>query len=140
MRLAPMPAAMRAFGPPPSLQEIEVIARATLEGLPEPFASKLRGVVLQVQDFANDEILASMGMEDPFELTGLYEGIPLSEKSVDQSGALPDRILLFRIPILDEWANGEDSLEQLVRHVVIHEAGHHFGFSDDDMHLLEDAE
>ena len=140
MRLAPMPAAMRAFGPPPSLQEIEAIARATIEGLPEPFASKLRGVVLQVQDFADDEMLASVGLDDPFELTGLYEGIPLSEKSVDQSGAVPDRILLFRIPILDEWATGEDGLEHLVRHVVIHEAGHHFGFSDDDMHLIEGAE
>ena len=135
-----MPAAMRAFGPSPSLEEIEAIAHATLKGLPESFASKLRGVVLQVQDFADDEMLASVGLDDPFELTGLYEGIPLCEKSVDQSGVLPDRILLFRIPILDEWANGEDSLEQLVRHVVIHEAGHHFGFSDDDMHLLEDAE
>ena len=134
-----MPAAMRAFGPPPSLDEIEALARTALDGLPEPFASRLRGVVLQVQDFADEEMLASVGLDDPFELTGLYEGIPLSEKSVDQSGAMPDRILLFRIPILDEWANGEDSLEQLVRHVVIHEAGHHFGFSDDDMHALERA-
>ena len=134
-----MPAAMRAFGPPPSLDEIEALARAALNGLPEPFAGRLRGVVLRIQDFADDEMLASLGMDDPFELTGLYEGIPLSEKSVDQSGSLPDRILLFRIPILDEWATGADSLEQLVRHVVIHEAGHHFGFSDDDMHALEGA-
>ena len=134
-----MPAAMRAFGPPPSLDEIEALARAALDGLPEPFASRLRGVVLQVQDFADAEMLSSVGLDDPFELTGLYEGIPLSEKSVDQSGALPDRILLFRVPIVDEWANGDDSLEQLVRHVVIHEAGHHFGFSDDDMHALERA-
>jgi predicted Zn-dependent protease with MMP-like domain len=135
-----MSTAMRAFGPPPSLDEIEAIARAALHGLPEPFASRLAGVVLQVQDFADEEMLASVGLDDPFELTGLYEGIPLSEKSVDQSGAMPDRILLFRIPILDEWANGQDSLEQLVRHVVIHEAGHHFGFSDDDMHALERTE
>ena len=131
---------MRAFGPPPSLDEIEAIARAALDGLPEPFGSRLGGVVLQVQDFADEEMLASVGLDDPFELTGLYEGIPLNEKSVDQSGAMPDRILLFRIPILDEWANGQDSLEQLVRHVVIHEAGHHFGFSDDDMHALERTE
>ena len=130
---------MRAFGPPPSLDEIEMLARAALDGLPEPFASRLRDVVLQVQDFADHEMLASVGLHDPFELTGLYEGIPLGDKSVDQSGAMPDRILLFRIPILDEWANGPDSLEQLVRHVAIHEAGHHFGFSDDDMHALEDS-
>lgn len=131
---------MRAFGPPPSLDEIEAIARRALIALPEPFASQLTGVVLQVQDFADDQTLAEMGIEDPFDLTGLYEGIPLSEKSVDQSGALPDRILLFRRPILDEWAGGEDSLERLVRHVLIHEAGHHFGLSDADMHAIEDTE
>jgi predicted Zn-dependent protease with MMP-like domain len=129
---------MRAFGPPPSLEEIEALARRALDGLPEPFASRLNGVVLQVQDFADDALLAEMTIEDPFELTGLYEGIPLVEKSIDQSGAMPDRILLFRRPILDEWASGDDSLEHLVRHVVIHEAGHHFGMSDEDMHSLED--
>jgi predicted Zn-dependent protease with MMP-like domain len=80
-----------------------------------------------------------MGIEDPFDLTGLYEGLPLNQKSVDSSGDLPDRILLFRRPILDEWADGDDSLERLVAHILIHEAGHHFGFSDDDMHALEEA-
>jgi predicted Zn-dependent protease with MMP-like domain len=129
--------AMRAFGPPPSLEEIEALARCALKGLPEPFASRLTGVVLQVQDFAEDGLLAEMGIEDPFELTGLYEGIPLGEQSVDQSGALPDRIFLFRRPILDEWVGSQDSLEHLVRHVLIHEAGHHFGLSDEDMHALE---
>ena len=131
---------MRAFGPPPSLDEIEAIARDALRSLPELFVSRLDGVVLQVRDFADDETLAEMGIEDPFELTGVYEGIPLSEKSVDQSGTLPDRILLFRRPLLDEWCGGEDSLERLVRHVLIHEAGHHFGFSDADMHAIEEGE
>lgn len=130
---------MRAFGPPPSLDEIEAIAREALRSLPEPFSSRLTGVVLQVLDFADDAVLAEMGIEDPFELTGLYEGIPLSEKCVDQSGALPDRILLFRRAILDEWAAGDDNLERLVRHVLIHEAGHHFGLSDIDMHAIEEA-
>jgi predicted Zn-dependent protease with MMP-like domain len=130
---------MRDFGPPPSLDEIEAIARDALRSLPEPFASRLAGVVLQVQDFADQQMLAEMGIEDPFELTGLYEGIPLSEKSVDQPGALPDRILLFRRPLLDEWAAGDDGFEQLVRHVLIHEAGHHFGFSDADMHAIEES-
>ena len=134
-----MRTAMRVLGPSPTADEIEAIARRTLGALPEPFASHLRDVVLQVEEFASDEILASMGIADPFDLTGLYEGLPLHQKSVDISGNLPDRILLFRRPILDEWADGEDTLERLVAHILIHEAGHHFGFSDDDMHALEEA-
>jgi predicted Zn-dependent protease with MMP-like domain len=130
---------MRAFGPSPSVADIEAIARRTLAALPEPFASHLRDVVLQVEEFAGDDILAAMRIDDPFDLTGLYEGLPLNQKSVDISGTLPDRILLFRRPILDEWADGGDTLERLVAHILIHEAGHHFGFSDADMHALEEA-
>ncbi len=129
----------RRHGPAPSAADIEAIARRTLEALPEPFASHLRDVVLQVEEFAGDETLESMGIDDPFDLTGLYEGLPLNQKSVDISGTLPDRILLFRRPILDEWASGEHSLERLVAHILIHEAGHHFGFSDEDMHALEES-
>ena len=129
----------RRHGPAPSAADIEAIARATLEALPEPFAAHLKDVVLQVEEFASEETLAEMGIDDPFDLTGLYEGLPLNQKSVDISGTLPDRILLFRRPILDEWADGEDSLEHLVAHILIHEAGHHFGFSDADMHALEES-
>jgi predicted Zn-dependent protease with MMP-like domain len=129
----------RRHGPAPSAADIEAIARRTLDALPEPFASHLRDVVLLVEEFANDEMLQSMGIEDPFDLTGLYEGLPLNQKSVEVSGTLPDRILLFRRPILDEWADGEESLERLVAHILIHEAGHHFGFSDADMHALEES-
>jgi predicted Zn-dependent protease with MMP-like domain len=136
---SPYAAAMRRFGPPPSAEEIEGIAHATLQALPEPFAQSLGDVVLLVEDFADEETLEAMGIDDPFELTGIYEGIPLTDRSVEHSGTLPDRIRLFRRPILDEWAGGEDSLEHLVRHVVIHEVGHHFGLSDEDMHALEDA-
>ena len=130
---------MRVLGPSPTADEIEAIARRTLFALPEPFAGHLRDVVLQVEEFASDEILSSMGIEDPFDLTGLYEGLPLNQKSVDISGTLPDRILLFRRPILDEWSDGDHSLERLVAHILIHEAGHHFGFSDADMLALEEA-
>jgi predicted Zn-dependent protease with MMP-like domain len=130
---------MRRFGPAPSAEEMEEIARATLAALPEPFASRLGDVVLQVEEFAGQDMLDSLGIEDPFDLTGLYEGVPIGDKSVDLSGTLPDRILLFRRPILDEWADGADSLEHLVAHVLIHEAGHHFGLSDADMHALEDS-
>ncbi|HET9355865.1 MAG TPA: metallopeptidase family protein [Sphingomicrobium sp.] len=128
----------RRFGHPPTIDEIEAIARAALAALPEPFASKLRDVVLQVEEFADDELLAELGIEHPLDLTGVYEGVPLHERSVDTSGTMPDRIRLFRRAILDEWVEDGEELEHLVRHVLIHEAGHHFGFSDADMHALED--
>lgn len=134
-----MPQAMRRFGTPPSADEIEAIARAALASLPEPFAGPLRDVVLIIEDFADEETLEGLGIEEPFDLTGIYEGIPLTERSVEQSGTLPDRIRLFRRPILDEWASGDDSLEHLVAHVLVHEVGHHFGLSDEDMHALEEA-
>ena len=129
---------MRSFGPPPSATDLEALARAALAALPEPFAGKLAGVVLQVEEFADEEVLAELGIEDPFDLTGLYSGRPLTEKSVTDSGTLPDRIFLYRRPLLDEWAAEGEELEALVTHVLIHEAGHHFGFSDADMHALED--
>jgi predicted Zn-dependent protease with MMP-like domain len=134
-----MPRAMRRFGQPPSADEIEAIARDTLRRLPEPFSESIGDIVLLVHDFADDETLRAMGMDDPFELSGLYEGIPLTERSVEQSGTLPERIFLYRRPILDEWAAGEETLEHLVAHVLIHEVGHHFGLSDDDIHALEDS-
>ena len=130
---------MRRFGLPPSAEEIEEIARAALEALPEPFAQSLGDVELQVEEFADDATLDHFGIEDPFDLSGLYEGVPLTQRSVEQSGTLPERIRLFRRAILDEWAGGEQPLERLVVHVLIHEVGHHFGLSDADMHALEDA-
>jgi predicted Zn-dependent protease with MMP-like domain len=130
---------MRSFGPAPSLAEIEALARAALERLPEPFAATALDVVLQVEEFADEEVLAEMGIEDPYELTGLYSGRPLTERSVDESGRFPDQVFLYRSPILLEWSEGEDSLEHLVAHVLIHEIGHHFGLSDEDMHALEEA-
>ena len=128
----------RRFDNPPTLDEIEAIARSALQSLPEPFAEKLRHVVLQVEDLADDELLAELGIDHPLDLTGVYEGIPIGERSVETSGTVPDRIRLFRRAILDEWVEEGEELEHLVRHVLIHEAGHHFGFSDDDMHALED--
>ena len=96
-------------------------------------------MVLLVEDFADDETLAELGIDDPFGLTGVYEGIPLSGRSIEHSGTMPDRVRLFRRPILDEWAAGGETLEHLVAHVLIHEIGHHFGLSDEDMHALEAA-
>jgi predicted Zn-dependent protease with MMP-like domain len=130
---------MRRFGSPPSLDEIAAIARATLDALPAPFAASLGDIVLQVEEFADDATLRSLGIDDPFDLTGLYEGIPLPERSVEQWGTLPERIRLFRRAILDEWATRDETLEHLVAHVLIHEVGHHFGLSDGDIHALEDS-
>ena len=131
----------RTFGLPPSADEIEALARDALARLPAQFAAHLGDVVVRVEDFADADTLAALGIEDPFDLTGLYEGVPLGEKSISESGALPDRIRLFREPILDEWiARGNETLEHLVAHVLVHEVGHHFGLSDEDMHALEDED
>ena len=128
----------RRFGPPPSPAEFEAIARAALARLPAEFARHTQDLVMSVEEFADDDTLREMGIEDPFELTGLFEGFRLPEQSIEMSGQMPNRVRLFRQPILDEWlAEGED-LEHLIAHVVIHEIGHHFGLSDEDMHALEE--
>ena len=130
----------RTFGEAPTAAEMEAMARHALARLPGQFLAHLGDVVLQVEDFADDELLAEMGIDNPFELTGVYEGLPVGERSIDHSGTMPDRIRLFRRPILDEWAErGDETLEHLVAHVLIHEVGHHFGLSDEARHALEDA-
>jgi predicted Zn-dependent protease with MMP-like domain len=130
----------RTIGLPPTAEEIEVLARAALARLPAQFREHLGNVVLMVEEFADDDLLDEMGIEDPFDLTGVYEGTPLHEKSIEHSGRLPDRIRLFRAPILDEWiARGDETVEHLVAHVLVHEVGHHFGLSDEAMHALEEA-
>jgi predicted Zn-dependent protease with MMP-like domain len=129
----------RTFGLAPTLLEIELLARAALARLPEPFAVHLEGVRLEVEEFADDETLAALGIADPFELSGIYEGWPVGDKHSAPSGAMPDRIRLFRAALLDEWiARGDEHLEHLVAHVLIHEVGHHFGLSDADIHALEE--
>ena len=115
------------------------MALAAWERLPAEFRAHLGAVVLRVEDFAEDEVLAELGIEDPFELTGLYRGRPLGDKSSMDSGTLPDMIFLYRRPILEEWIETGVDLEALVAHVLIHEIGHHFGLSDADMHALEEA-
>ncbi|KTT96538.1 neutral zinc metallopeptidase [Sphingomonas yabuuchiae] len=128
-----------AIGEAPGPEVIERIARDAIARLPEAFAAHLGDVVLIVEEFADDETLAALGLEHPLDLTGLYHGRPLGEKSSMDSGALPDRIHLYRRAILDEWVETGVRLDDLVVHVTIHEIGHHFGLSDDDMHALEDA-
>lgn len=122
----------------PTAVEIEAIARRTLDRLPSPFAESLGDVVLLIEEVADPDTARRLGLNHPMQLSGLYEGIPLNHRSVEQSGTLPERITLFRRPIISEWESTGVSLEQLVSHIVIHEVGHHFGFSDDDMHALEE--
>lgn len=121
----------------PTAAEIEALAREVLQRMPAPFAAHLANIVLVVEEFADEETLAELEIEDPFGLTGLYHGQPVGEKGSTQSGATPDRIHLYRRPILDEWCDTGDTLKALITHVVVHEVGHHFGLSDKDMHALE---
>lgn len=123
----------------PSAAEFEAAAAAVLARLPDVFRRELAGVVLRVEEFATDEQLDSLGVEDPLELTGLYEGVALTDRSQWEGEGLPPVITLFRQPLLAEMADTGVSFAALVRHVVIHEAGHHFGLSDEDMHALEDS-
>lgn len=127
------------IGEPPGAEVIERIARATIARLPAAFAAHLHDVVLIVEELADDETLAALDIAHPLDLTGLYHGRPVGEKSSMDSGGLPDRIHLYRRAILDEWVDTGVRLDDLVAHVTIHEIGHHFGLSDDDMHALEDA-
>jgi predicted Zn-dependent protease with MMP-like domain len=123
----------------PSTAEFIAAAQAVLDRLPAVFRRELEGVVLRVEEFASDEQLDSLGIEDPWDLTGLYEGIALTERSQWDSDGLPPVITLFRQPLLAEMEETGVGFAALIRHVVIHEAGHHFGLSDEDMHALEDS-
>ena len=134
-----MTPAERLSGRNPSEAEIDEIARRTLERLPSPFADSLGDVVLQVEPVADAETARRVGLSHPMHLSGLYQGVSLDRQSVSYPTALPERITLYSRPILAEWRSTSVSLDQLVSHIVIHEVGHHFGFSDDDMHALEDS-
>ncbi|HEV7343451.1 MAG TPA: metallopeptidase family protein [Sphingopyxis sp.] len=125
-------------GTAPDADAMFAMAEVALDTMPAVFLPHIQGVVIAIEEFADDEVLKSLDIEHPYDLTGLYEGRPLTERSVSESGGMPDRVTLYRIPILVEWIETGERLDRLVRHVLIHEIGHHFGFSDDDMHALED--
>jgi len=122
----------------PDAAAIEALAEAAIARLPAEFRQHLANVVLRIEEFADEAVLDEMGIEDPFELSGLYSGRPVSEESAWVSGELPPMIHLYRRPLLDEWVETGVALEDLITHVIVHEIGHHFGFSDADMHRLED--
>lgn len=124
--------------PAPGLADFEALADAAREALPEPFRSAARAVAVVVEDFPPEAVLEELGIEDPFELTGLYEGVPLTQKSVADQPQAPDTVFLFRRPILEEWIErGDVALDRLVAHVLVHELAHHFGWSDADIARID---
>ena len=117
---------------------IQALAEATIQTLPDPYRAAALLVALRVQDLADPEILDALDIEDPFDLTGLYDGTPLTEKSLAEQPLQPDQIFLFRRAILEEWLErGDVSLGELVAHVYIHELAHHLGWSDDDIARID---
>jgi len=124
----------------PSLDDLEALAEAAYARLPEEFRALCEGVVIRVEDFPDDETLREMGCETPFDLLGLFRGLGLAQGGgLMQTGQFPNMVWLYRRPILDYWAEHEESLGSIVTHVLVHEIGHHFGLSDGDMEAIEAA-
>ena len=123
--------------PPPSLDELKAIAEAALKTLPDELARHVTGVVIRIADFPDPEIERDLGLGSPFDLLGLYQGVSLDRKSVSDPHPDVDMIFLYRRPILDYWCETGEDLSHVIRHVLIHEIGHHFGLSDDDMERIE---
>ncbi|MCD1627162.1 MAG: metallopeptidase family protein [Paracoccaceae bacterium] len=122
----------------PDLAQMEEMARQTVDSLPDPFRAAALHVAICVTDWPDADLMAGLEIDDPLDLTGLYEGIPMTEKSVFDQPMGPDTVWLFRKPILDEWrARGDVSIAELVAHVTIHEFAHHFGWSDDDIASID---
>jgi predicted Zn-dependent protease with MMP-like domain len=122
------------WGPAPTLDDIAAMAREALDSLEEPFRTHARAVAIKVEDFADEETLDAMKIESPYELTGLYSGVALTLELHSAPSQIPPMVWLYRLAILDEWASTPDvALEDLIAHVVVHELGHHFGWSDEEM-------
>ncbi len=123
----------------PSLAELEVLAGEVFRHLPKKFRDLCADIVIQVDDFPSDDVLRRMGAESEFDILGLFHGVGLPFRSESAAVQLPNMIWLYRRPILDYWAEHDETLGAIVRHVLIHEIGHHFGLSDADMHAIERA-
>ena len=123
----------------PTLEDFENLAAAAWETIPEPLQVVAKDVVVRVEDFPDEDVCDEMGLDSAFELLGLYQGVPIDERSVMDGAPGIDMVFLYRRPMLDYWCESGEDLTVLVRHVLIHEIGHHFGFSDDDMEALEDG-
>jgi predicted Zn-dependent protease with MMP-like domain len=122
---------------PPSLADLEELARRALETIPRRFKQHLGPVVIRVEEFPDEETEEAMGLDSPFDILGLYRGVALPHKSISDPRPDLDLVFLYRRPILDYWCETGEDLAGVVRHVLIHEIGHHFGFSDEDMARIE---
>jgi acetylglutamate kinase len=128
---------MPLYTTPPAEEDFQIMAERALEAMPARLSQHVQGVAIMIDDLADEETLAALGIDNPWELTGLYRGIPLTERSVTDSGHLPDAIFLYREAILIEWIESGEDLYRLVSSVLVHEIAHHFGFSDDDIDRIE---
>ena len=129
-----------AAGLAPSLDDLAALAEAAFAALPADFRQMTGDVIFRVDEFAAQEVLDELGIEDAFDLTGLYQGVDIGRRTVFDPSPQPSMIFLYRRPILDEWAHrGDVTLTELVTHVLVHEIGHHFGLSDDDIDAIEGA-
>jgi predicted Zn-dependent protease with MMP-like domain len=129
-----------SFASPPSLADIEQMARSALATIPASLRRHATDVVIRVEEFPDEEVEDEMELETPFDLLGLYRGVALPHRSVIMPNQQTDMVFLYRRPLLDYWCETGEDLADIVRHVLIHEIGHHFGFSDDDMERLEDED
>ena len=125
---------------PPSLTEIEQLAKRTLEAIPARLKRHLGAVLIRVEEFPDEETEQAMGLDSPFDILGLYRGVALPHKSINDPRPDLDLVFLYRRPILDYWCETGEDLTSVVRHVLIHEIGHHFGFSDEDMARIEETD
>lgn len=125
------------FTTPPQIPDMEAMSREAFATIPQELRRLLGDVVIQVSDFPDDDVLEEMDCESPFDLLGLYSGVNLLHKNLVEPELERDQIYLYRRPILDYWCDAGDDLREVVRHVLIHEIGHHFGFSDEDMERIE---
>lgn len=121
----------------PSLAELEQMAHEMFAGLPDDFRALCEGLIIRVDDFPTEEVMNEIGAETEFDLLGLFQGVGLPQQSHDDIARLPNMIWLYRRPILDYWAENDETLGHVVRHVLVHEIGHHFGLSDEDMEAIE---
>ena len=125
------------YSTPPTVADLEAVAREAYAGIPAQLRRFVQNVVVRVQDFPDDGTMEYLECDSPFDLLGLYRGVDLSRKSVSDTPEDLDRIYLYRRPILDYWCETGEDLTHVVRHILIHEIGHHFGLSDDDMERIE---
>jgi predicted Zn-dependent protease with MMP-like domain len=123
----------------PSLVEFEAIATEAYRRLPAHFRERCEGVVIHVEDYATDEVLDTMGIQNELDLMGLFQGVGLPFQAESAPAHMPNMVWLYRVPILLYWAEHEEALGAIITHVLVHEIGHHFGLSDDDMYGLERA-